>query len=92
MSARHFSNEQDFSRCASHFHFFSDLLVLRVEILDDQAFIVGDDRDLMLHQVIHRPLDEFVAHTDAGATGIGLVNPMEENDQPQIVGNGIVNF
>ena len=24
-------------------------LVLRVEILDDQAFVVGDDRDFVLH-------------------------------------------
>jgi len=35
-----------------------------VEILDDHAFVIGDDRNFLLHQVVHRPLYERVVHAD----------------------------
>jgi len=65
---------------------------LCVAILDDHAFVVGDQGNVPLHQIVHRPLNEGVVHADWRATGSSLVYLVEENDQAQIVCYGILNL
>ena len=43
-------------------------------------------------EVVDCSLNEAVVHADRRAARIGFINPVEQNDQPQIVGDRVVNL
>ena len=45
-------------------------------------FVVGDDWNVALYQIIHHPLDQRVIHADGRATRIRLVHSVKKNNQP----------